>query len=205
MAEGTRPWSPNSHTWFLLCPYLPCRLYRYYSFFFFNDTATTEIYTLSLHDALPILPERDRGRVVPGRAPEPGGVVLRPALHPREHAGRPEARLRGAPGVGVAGGGLRPPAPGAAESAARPGVRQAQGFRPLEIRSTRPPGGAGAARRVRHDGRVTRQRTAAATRSERTPWPSSKSRSRSCPSRFRRPRCCSGRSSPASRWRWTRS
>src|SRR2546430_3765299 len=27
--------------------YLPC-------FFFFNDTATTEIYTLSLHDALPI-------------------------------------------------------------------------------------------------------------------------------------------------------
>src|SRR6201999_4680897 len=26
------------------------------SFFFFNDTATTEIYTLSLHDALPIGP-----------------------------------------------------------------------------------------------------------------------------------------------------
>src|SRR3989449_7201381 len=26
----------------------------YLSFFFFNDTATTEIYTLSLHDALPI-------------------------------------------------------------------------------------------------------------------------------------------------------
>src|SRR5277367_7031064 len=26
----------------------------YSSFFFFNDTATTEIYTLSLHDALPI-------------------------------------------------------------------------------------------------------------------------------------------------------
>src|SRR5256885_6774266 len=30
---------------------LPCTL----TFFFFNDTATTEIYTLSLHDALPIL------------------------------------------------------------------------------------------------------------------------------------------------------
>src|SRR2546429_5353940 len=29
------------------------------SFFFFNDTATTEIYTLSLHDALPILPSTD--------------------------------------------------------------------------------------------------------------------------------------------------
>src|SRR5258708_38404863 len=27
---------------------------HYFSFFFFNDTATTEIYTLSLHDALPI-------------------------------------------------------------------------------------------------------------------------------------------------------
>src|SRR2546429_9958924 len=26
----------------------------FYLFFFFNDTATTEIYTLSLHDALPI-------------------------------------------------------------------------------------------------------------------------------------------------------
>src|SRR3712207_9137237 len=28
----------------------------YVRFFFFNDTATTEIYTLSLHDALPIYP-----------------------------------------------------------------------------------------------------------------------------------------------------
>src|SRR5258705_12476658 len=27
----------------------------FYFIFFFNDTATTEIYTLSLHDALPIL------------------------------------------------------------------------------------------------------------------------------------------------------
>src|ERR1051326_9541418 len=30
----------------------------FFVFFFFNDTATTEIYTLSLHDALPIYPER---------------------------------------------------------------------------------------------------------------------------------------------------
>src|SRR6266571_9504966 len=29
-------------------------LFFYFFFFFFNDTATTEIYTLSLHDALPI-------------------------------------------------------------------------------------------------------------------------------------------------------
>src|SRR3712207_7517421 len=45
-------------------------------FFFFNDTATTEIYTLSLHDALPISgrgrrrgpgPPRSRGR--PTRVP----------------------------------------------------------------------------------------------------------------------------------------
>ena len=32
-------------------------------FFFFNDTATTEIYTLSLHDALPILLYRHKGEI----------------------------------------------------------------------------------------------------------------------------------------------
>src|SRR2546430_4374726 len=31
------------------------------SFFFFNDTATTEIYTLSLHDALPIYSDATSG------------------------------------------------------------------------------------------------------------------------------------------------
>src|SRR6266496_6000932 len=31
-------------------------------FFFFNDPATTEIYTLSLHDALPISPAHSRAR-----------------------------------------------------------------------------------------------------------------------------------------------
>src|SRR5574337_1332041 len=40
-------------------------------FFFFNDTATTEIYTLSLHDALPIYhrgePGRPAGPVPPRR------------------------------------------------------------------------------------------------------------------------------------------
>src|SRR6202040_4247133 len=35
-------------------------------FFFFNDTATTEIYTLSLHDALPIYCLRQRGRAAAG-------------------------------------------------------------------------------------------------------------------------------------------
>src|SRR2546426_9402117 len=33
-------------------------------FFFFNDTATTEIYTLSLHDALPILKDEGATKVV---------------------------------------------------------------------------------------------------------------------------------------------
>src|SRR6266496_6703626 len=37
----------------LLCS-LKCSRPSFLLFFFFNDTATTEIYTLSLHDALPI-------------------------------------------------------------------------------------------------------------------------------------------------------
>src|SRR5277367_1780281 len=36
-------------------------LLPFFFFFFFNDTATTEIYTLSLHDALPISPCRRPG------------------------------------------------------------------------------------------------------------------------------------------------
>src|SRR3712207_8636532 len=49
--------------------------------FFFNDTATTEIYTLSLHDALPIF-ERDRQAGLPlddlvrGRLELPGLLLL---------------------------------------------------------------------------------------------------------------------------------
>src|SRR3712207_3169818 len=35
-------------------------LCKYRIFFFFNDTATTEIYTLSLHDALPICTEQGK-------------------------------------------------------------------------------------------------------------------------------------------------
>src|SRR5262245_66317463 len=40
------------------------------SFFFFNDTATTEIYTLSLHDALPIFDDRLGGRLLARIGPE---------------------------------------------------------------------------------------------------------------------------------------
>src|ERR1035441_10949787 len=42
-------------------------------FFFFNDTATTEIYTLSLHDALPIL--GTGGFFVGRNAPFPAPVL----------------------------------------------------------------------------------------------------------------------------------
>src|SRR6266496_4795446 len=57
-----------------------------FCFFFFNDTATTEIYTLSLHDALPIRPVGEQSAFIGGIAAacagmhavlagEPGAVV----------------------------------------------------------------------------------------------------------------------------------
>src|SRR5256885_15013252 len=49
--------------------------HRFLFFFFFNDTATTEIYTLSLHDALPICE--------PDQAPCSGGNRPRLSLHSR--------------------------------------------------------------------------------------------------------------------------
>src|SRR5256885_8068061 len=58
-----------------------CQLVSF--FFFFNDTATTEIYTLSLHDALPISrnPEPDQ-RVQGIYGGEQGGPFGTPWLHP---------------------------------------------------------------------------------------------------------------------------
>src|SRR2546425_1757553 len=50
-------------------------------FFFFNDTATTEIYTLSLHDALPISVRAARDRARPAAA-APDRVA---ELAPRDH------------------------------------------------------------------------------------------------------------------------
>src|SRR2546422_8969602 len=44
-------------------------------FFFFNDTATTEIYTLSLHDALPIFPGPEID-LSDATAPLPIGAIL---------------------------------------------------------------------------------------------------------------------------------
>src|SRR2546426_7286934 len=46
----------------------PILLHSSLFFFFFNDTATTEIYTLSLHDALPISP-RQAGQRTHGAPP----------------------------------------------------------------------------------------------------------------------------------------
>src|SRR5687768_18084997 len=45
----------------MITPYPVLRLFFF--FFFFNDTATTEIYTLSLHDALPICVSRGEHRL----------------------------------------------------------------------------------------------------------------------------------------------
>src|SRR5436190_2905556 len=49
-------------------------------FFFFNDTATTEIYTLSLHDALPISPRR--AAAARGGPPWSSRTARRPACRP---------------------------------------------------------------------------------------------------------------------------
>src|SRR3712207_9174086 len=61
--------------------------------FFFNDTATTEIYTLSLHDALPIW-DRDLGRSLGGRGRDSGGSVALPVRPGRRcpGAGQPVQR-----------------------------------------------------------------------------------------------------------------
>src|SRR5258707_2999305 len=50
-------------------------------FFFFNDTATTEIYTLSLHDALPISVEAADPHVVERGEPGEGPDELEGAGH----------------------------------------------------------------------------------------------------------------------------
>src|SRR2546430_12816590 len=64
-------------------------------FFFFNDTATTEIYTLSLHDALPICPRcrRKPTRQQQGAAAGQEGRWRTPGPASRAHRTCP-ARLR---------------------------------------------------------------------------------------------------------------
>src|SRR2546425_7859299 len=71
----------------------------YFIFFFFNDTATTEIYTLSLHDALPILVRGERPVTEAGGHDQPRHAVRLQdeglASAERIHAGRAGLRLRG--------------------------------------------------------------------------------------------------------------
>src|SRR2546430_2530075 len=61
-------------------------------FFFFNDTATTEIYTLSLHDALPIFASRV-GEVFIPRAVGQGELAVQLPLVPRVEAVAPRPRM----------------------------------------------------------------------------------------------------------------
>src|SRR5258708_24070698 len=59
-----------------------------HSFFFFNDTATTEIYTLSLHDALPIFDrssKHSRGCVLSLNKSLPRSVHWPPLRRSEEH------------------------------------------------------------------------------------------------------------------------
>src|SRR2546429_5507942 len=83
----------------LVCPTMVCSRYSARSshaslFFFFNDTATTEIYTLSLHDALPI--SRGGASSVRARAAcDPPAGRARPAAPARseEHTSELQSRL----------------------------------------------------------------------------------------------------------------
>src|ERR1041385_9531122 len=59
--------------------------------FFFNDTATTEIYTLSLHDAFPISPPPLPP--VPGKQPIGKAVVDKPRDRSEEHTSELQSRL----------------------------------------------------------------------------------------------------------------
>src|SRR2546430_6985923 len=65
----------------MMMDFLRHKGYRRFFFFFFNDTATTEIYTLSLHDALPIsVPKGVAVVVVPPRVQ----TAISPSVHRSE-------------------------------------------------------------------------------------------------------------------------
>src|SRR2546425_9614515 len=67
--------------------------FEIFFFFFFNDTATTEIYTLSLHDALPISRRRRRdSRLGASTARLPPGSSANPSLG-RSTTGRDTRRF----------------------------------------------------------------------------------------------------------------
>src|SRR3712207_7560639 len=62
-------------------------------FFFFNDTATTEIYTLSLHDALPI--SRPRAAAAPA-------LLIRSIMSRKNRRSTRRSRRRAAPSTSTA-------------------------------------------------------------------------------------------------------
>src|SRR6266536_2997200 len=59
-----------------LVPHLPRDRIDGTSLFFCNDTATTEIYTLSLHDALPIATPNTGGLQIPGQEDQSGSIGI---------------------------------------------------------------------------------------------------------------------------------
>src|SRR2546428_5785625 len=64
-----------------------------WALFFFNDTATTEIYTLSLHDALPIFRTSSRRSVARSARRSPRGQAYRRARRSRHPEDRKSTRL----------------------------------------------------------------------------------------------------------------
>src|SRR2546421_11204724 len=77
---------------FLLLSSLYLRL-PIFLFFFFNDTATTEIYTLSLHDALPISGVFPPGSEAASARPLPWSVDPLTVAGVRIHGDRKSTRL----------------------------------------------------------------------------------------------------------------
>src|SRR2546425_3392469 len=129
-------------------------LRAFYLFFFFNDTATTEIYTLSLHDALPI---SHRAQLPGAGAPAPARAGRREA-QPGRPGGRRVAGLRAAHEqcrghLGFGGG--------PADAVGRLSPAPSSGGQP---RGQRPPSDA-------PSGLATADRAHHATRSDATPCP----------------------------------
>ena len=83
-------------------------------FFFFNDTATTEIYTLSLHDALPIcsikreaLPQREMSSIKSGALPQREMGSIKSGALPQQDMGSIKCKDAAATRIGQKKSGAR--------------------------------------------------------------------------------------------------
>src|SRR5687768_17954670 len=77
-----------------LCIFASSCMCFFLCFFFFNDTATTEIYTLSLHDALPISTRRKSKETSSGRRSRPSSrTSRRTKRRSEEHTSELQSRL----------------------------------------------------------------------------------------------------------------